>query len=44
MENQVNFEAITTEDLAQILARLFQPNTEEVKKATALLKEYFKKI
>lgn len=41
---QVNFEAITPNDLAIILAQLFQPNTDAIKQATALLKEYFKRI
>ena len=41
---QVNFDAITTDELANILSQLFLPNTEQVKQATALLKEYFKKI
>ena len=40
----INFDAITPDGLTEILGQLFQPNTEQVKKATAILKEYFKKI
>ena len=39
-----NYEAMTPEDLAIILAQLFQPNTDVVKQATSILKDYFKKI
>jgi hypothetical protein len=41
---QVNFDAITPEDLSRILAQLFQPNTDIIKQATALLKDYFKRL
>jgi hypothetical protein len=41
---QVNFDALTPEDLARILAQLFQPSTDAVKQATALLKDYFKRV
>jgi hypothetical protein len=41
---QVNFDALTPEDLARILAQLFQPSTDVVKQATALLKDYFKRV
>jgi hypothetical protein len=39
-----NYEAMTPEDLSIILAQLFQPNTDVVKQATSILKDYFKKI
>lgn len=41
---QVDYDVITPDELANILTQLFQPNTEIVKKATAFLKEYFKRI
>ncbi len=41
---QVDFDAITPQDLSNILSQLFMPSTDIVKQATALLKEYFKKI
>lgn len=41
---EVNYDAINPDELSKILAQLFQPNTDVVKQATALLKEYFKKI
>jgi hypothetical protein len=46
MEGQqvINFEALTPEDLSNLLTQLFQPNTDVVKQATAILKEYFKRI
>jgi hypothetical protein len=46
MEGQpvINYEALTPEDLSNLLTQLFQPNTDVVKQATAILKEYFKRI
>lgn len=44
MENTVDIKAITLTDLGNLLAQLFTPNTEQVKKATSILKEYFKTI
>jgi hypothetical protein len=46
MEGQpaVNYEALTPEDLSNLLTQLFQPNTDVVKQATAILKDYFKRI
>ena len=41
---QVDISAITINDLTALLGQLFTPNTEQVKKATAILKEYFKTI
>ena len=40
----VNYEALTPEDLSNLLTQLFQPNTDVVKQATAILKDYFKRI
>ena len=40
----INYDAITPEELSGILSQLFQPNTEAIKQATAVLKEYFKRI
>ena len=40
----INYDAITPEELARVLSQLFQPNTDIVKQATAVLKEYFKRI
>ena len=37
-------EGLTSDGLAQILAQLQQPDTTILKQATALLKEYFKKV
>ena len=37
-------EGLTTDGLAQLLSQLFQPDTEIVKKATTLLKQYFKSV
>ena len=37
-------EGLTTDGLAEILAQLQQPDTTILKQATALLKEYFKKV
>jgi hypothetical protein len=45
MEQQaINYDAITSEDLSRVLSQLFQPNTDVIKQATALLKEYFKRL
>lgn len=40
----VNYDALTPEDLSNLLTQLFQPNTDVVKQATAILKDYFKRI
>lgn len=34
----------TPDELASVLAALFQPNTETVKQATATLRQYFKQV
>jgi hypothetical protein len=36
--------SITIDNLTSLLRELFTPNTEQVKAATAILKEYFKTI
>lgn len=41
---QVNYDTISPDELARILSQLFQPNTDIIKQATAILKEYFKRI
>ena len=41
---QVNYDALSPDELARILSQLFQPNTDIIKHATAILKEYFKRI
>jgi hypothetical protein len=43
-KSQIDYEALTPEGLSQILAQLFQPNTDVVKQATSILKDYFKRI
>ena len=40
----VNYDALTPEDLSNLLTHLFQPNTDVVKQATAILKDYFKRV
>ena len=40
----VKYDAMTQEDLSNLLTQLFQPNTDVVKQATAILKDYFKRI
>ncbi len=35
---------MTPEELANVLAKLFQPNTDVIKQATAFLKDYFKRL
>ena len=35
---------LSLEELQQKLSELFQPNTEAVKQATAILKKHFKKV
>ena len=41
---QIDINTIGTTELTQLLQTLFTPNTEQIKQATAVLKEYFKTI
>jgi hypothetical protein len=35
---------MTPEELCQVLQKLFQPDTQVIKEATAFLKQYFKEV